>query len=356
VTVAGLKTLGDYGGLTQTMMLQNTSPALDIIPAAATLCTNSPTDQRGISRPQSGNCDSGAVEARPATVVITPDPRQLPDAALSTPTNANVAVSNSGDLDTQTPSTNVAAPFSTSGCTSPIAAGSSCILGVQFAPTVGGKVSRVLQVTAGSASDTATVFGIGWAPTSPPQIQGIPSVGYQASVATGRWPPTVASFSAQWMRCDSGGLNCSDIPGATRTGYQPVLADEGQTLRVRLIARSTTGVDSDPVTTAASAVVTRTVPTLIQSPVIERSSSPTVGTRLQAKRGEWTGAPDSVAFQWIVCDADGTSNCVDIPGQTTNHYKPLAGDTGHTLRVRVVATNPAGSSAPATSPPSGVVS
>jgi hypothetical protein len=60
-----LKPLGGYGGTTNTMAPQPTSPAVNAISigAAGGLCPSSgTTDQRGISRPQSGACDIGSVE------------------------------------------------------------------------------------------------------------------------------------------------------------------------------------------------------------------------------------------------------------------------------------------------------
>jgi len=68
-----LKALGSYGGPTQTMVPRPTSPAVNRIPIGATgadgsiaLCPSSgTTDQRGISRPQSGACDIGSVERKP---------------------------------------------------------------------------------------------------------------------------------------------------------------------------------------------------------------------------------------------------------------------------------------------------
>jgi len=357
VTDPSLKSLADNGGLTHTMLFTSASPALDVIPAADTLCTNQSTDQRGVSRPQQGNCDAGAVEMRPATLSISTDSYDLGLAPLSTPATGSVTVSNTGELDTAAPTPSVAAPFAASGCTSAIDGGSSCMLDLQFAPTAGGRFADVLQLTSGSLSDTTTLHGIGWAPTVAPQIPGTPSVGVETSVSAGRWPAPVSSFTIKWRRCDADGIsNCGDISGATRPGYKPVVADVGHTLRVVITAHSSTAVDSDPVTTAASQVVTQAPPTLLQSPVITDSASPVVGTILYASRGKWTGAPDSYSFQWVRCDADGTSNCVDMGDPRRGRYTPVAQDVGHTLRVRVVATNSAGSSAPATSAPTGVVS
>jgi hypothetical protein len=65
-----LGTLGDYGGPTQTMVLLPGSPAISagstaFIPAGIT------TDQRGVARTHGNSVDAGAVEAGPATLVVT---------------------------------------------------------------------------------------------------------------------------------------------------------------------------------------------------------------------------------------------------------------------------------------------
>jgi hypothetical protein len=229
--------------------------------------------------------------------------------------------------------------------------------------------ANTLRVRSGALRESATLRGVGWAPTVAPQILAAPSVGYKTSVTTGHWPGVVQTLTVQWQRCASDGTGCADIPGttmvfspsllgSTRTVYIPVLADWQHTLRVRMTAQSVSGVDSDEVLTAASPVVTRTTPTLLQGPYIERASAPVVGTTLYANHGQWTGAPDSYTYQWIRCDADGTSNCHDIGGKTSTRYTPVADDVGKTLRVRVVAMIPSLglSSAPATSGPSGAVS
>jgi Ig domain of plant-specific actin-binding protein len=355
VSDALLKPLADYGGLTQTMMLRAGSPALDIIPAAASLCTDATTDQRGVSRPQNGTCDAGSVEARPATLAIAPSSKDFGYLLPSTLATSNATVSNNGELDTPAPTIGVNAPFSASGCAGTLSAGSDCTLALTFAPTAGGSFTRTLHLSSGSLSADASLHGIGWAPLAPPKIKRAPSVGYETGVDGGKWPAAVASYAAQWQRCEPDGTGCVDITGATHTVYRPVLADAGHTLRVSLRATSTTGLVSDPAFTPASEVVTRTVPTAYQAPAIKRADAPVVGVRLAVYAGHWTGAPDSYGFQWIRCDADGASNCDPISGATGSGYTPKTADIGHTLRVDVTATNPAGTGGPVRTAPSGVV-
>src|SRR5439155_818134 len=104
-----------------------------------------------------------------------------------------------------------------------------------------------------------------------------------------------------------------------------------------------------------SGVVIFDVPEVVRLPQIKRSANPVVGTKLGSYVGQWTDTPSSFSRQWIRCDADGTSNCTDIPGKTGTTYIPVLVDAGHTLRFRVIAHGAAGDSLPATSAPSGVI-
>jgi hypothetical protein len=99
------------------------------------------------------------------------------------------------------------------------------------------------------------------------------------------------------------------------------------------------------------------VPSVIDPPRV-KTANPQVGVKAGSYRGGWTGAPTSYRVQWIRCDADGVSNCSDITAYNSSSgtYTPTIADVGHTLRVRVIATNATGDSLPALSAPSGVVS
>jgi len=83
------------------------------------------------------------------------------------------------------------------------------------------------------------------------------------------------------------------------------------------------------------------IPSIVSAPVI--SGTPAVGQTLTAGHGAWDGArPLSFAYQWRRCNSSGVS-CVDIAGATTNSYEVTSADAGASLRVRVTATNSAGS-------------
>ncbi len=67
------------------------------------------------------------------------------------------------------------------------------------------------------------------------------------------------------------------------------------------------------------------------------------GQTLSASTGTWSGNPTSFAYQWRRCNTSG-SGCADIGSATASSYLLAAADVGSTLRVRVTATNGAGSS------------
>src|SRR5439155_1575823 len=78
------------------------------------------------------------------------------------------------------------------------------------------------------------------------------------------------------------------------------------------------------------------------------------GQTLSADPGTWTEAPTGYTYAWRRCSAT-RSGYRPIGDATTPTYTAGEADVGHTLRVSVVASNQAGSSAPAASPKTAVV-
>lgn len=68
------------------------------------------------------------------------------------------------------------------------------------------------------------------------------------------------------------------------------------------------------------------------------------GKTLTASPGSWSGTtPISYAYQWLRCDSSG-ANCGSISGATSQSYLLVSADVGRTMRVKVTASNSAGSS------------
>jgi hypothetical protein len=72
------------------------------------------------------------------------------------------------------------------------------------------------------------------------------------------------------------------------------------------------------------------------------SGTPTVGQTLTASDGTWSNSPTSYAHQWLRCNGGGNS-CVSVANGTQKTYTLVGADAGHTMRVRVTATNADGS-------------
>jgi subtilisin family serine protease len=82
-----------------------------------------------------------------------------------------------------------------------------------------------------------------------------------------------------------------------------------------------------------------TAPTVTGAPAL--SGSPAVGATLSSTTGTWTGtAPLAFARQWLRCAG---ASCTAIAGATATTYTVAAADAGFALRVRVTASNTAGS-------------
>jgi hypothetical protein len=72
------------------------------------------------------------------------------------------------------------------------------------------------------------------------------------------------------------------------------------------------------------------------------SGTPTVGQTLTTSEGTWSNSPTSFVYQWLRCNGGGNS-CADVANGTQHTYTLVGADAGHTVRVRVTATNADGS-------------
>jgi len=176
--------------------------------------------------------------------------------------------------------------------------------------------------------------------TTPPAVTGTAQVGATLTTSNGEWSNTPNQFAYQWQRCNANGASCANIPNANAKTLVLVGADVGHSLRVRVTASNADGsafADSNATSVVGSASA---APKNTERPAI--SGTARAGVTLTATTGGWSGNPDTFAFQWQRCDADG-SNCDTIVGATAKTYLVKAGDVGFRLRVRVTAKNEKGS-------------
>lgn len=154
------------GGLTTTMALESTSPAIDAIPPGTNGCgTSITTDQRGVLRPQGSGCDIGAYEyGDVAMQSLTASPNPVPTLTKLTYT---ATVVNAGGAKAQgvkvTDTLPVGEKFKSAaasrGSCSVSASTVTCILGKMSAATLA-TVTIVVKVKASSGSmlsNTASV-------------------------------------------------------------------------------------------------------------------------------------------------------------------------------------------------------
>lgn len=186
--------------------------------------------------------------------------------------------------------------------------------------------------------------------TTQPAISGNATIGSTLTATQGAWSGSPTSFTFQWVRCPaSGGLpdgsDCAVIGGATTQAYVASVADAGSRLRVRVTASNADGSATAASNATALIAATAQVPARVADPVV--SGTPRVGSTLTATQGRWSNNPTSFAFQWVRCPTSGGNplgtDCAAIGGATTQAYQLVAADQGRRLRVRVTATNAAGS-------------
>jgi hypothetical protein len=79
------------------------------------------------------------------------------------------------------------------------------------------------------------------ASTVAPHAVGTPAVGSALTATTGGFVGVGNTYAFQWQRCDTQGVDCESIPGATSASYTLRMPDLGSTIRVVVTARNSVG-------------------------------------------------------------------------------------------------------------------
>ena len=177
-------------------------------------------------------------------------------------------------------------------------------------------------------------------PTGVPTITGTAQVGRTLTANTSGIADAdgLGTFAYQWVR----GAD-TNIAGATGSTYQPVAADVGDTLKVRVswtdgggTAEALTSAPTAPVTAAGNQAPTG-------APTITGTAQ--VGRTLTANTSGIADADGLGTFshQWV------RGAATDIAGATGSTYQPVAADVGDTLKVRVSWTDGGGTAEALTS-------
>ena len=212
----------------------------------------------------------------------------------------------------------------------------------QVADTIRVKLTATNSAGEASASSaqTGTVVASAPANTVLPTISGEAKDEKTLTSAAGTWSgsPTI-TYSYQWESCNTAGEGCASISGATSSTYTIAHAQVGDTIRVKVTAKSSAGEAS--ASSAQTGTVVASVPANTVLPTISGEAKDE--KTLTASAGTWTGSPTiTYSYQWESCNAAGES-CTNISGATSATLAVGHGDVGGTLRVVVTATNSAGS-------------
>jgi hypothetical protein len=208
--------------------------------------------------------------------------------------------------------------------------------------------SGPLVYNGGPVMHTNTTYAIYWLPTagnkSRPAVTGTAAVDKTLTTSEGSWTAAPSKFSIQWQRCSSTGTGCVDISGATSTKYKLTGADRGHVVRSTVRATNVNGASAPALSTDTAVVVD--VPKSTKAPHIAGRAR--VGRKLSGSHGSWTQSP-TYRYQWLRCNTQGGS-CSSIHGASHATYTLTNRDAGHRLRLRVTATNAAGSKPAVSSP------
>ena len=175
---------------------------------------------------------------------------------------------------------------------------------------------------------------------SGPTISGTVLPGQTLTANNGTWvgTPPIA-YAYQWLACAPLGGGCTEIAGATEPTHTVGAGEIGESFEVIVTATNAYGNASatSPETSITGGGVQP--PENLLKPLV--TGLAVTGQTVKATEGLWTGTEPAYTYQWELCNAAGAS-CAEIGGATGSSFTIPDGDTGHTLRVIVTASNSAG--------------
>jgi hypothetical protein len=221
-------------------------------------------------------------------------------------------------------------------------AGDVPITGTTTGDVYGGQRSGWRAFTAGQ---TVTLDPNEPRNTTAPAISGTATVGSTLTTSDGTWTgtPTIG-YTRQWQRRANSTAAWTDIGGATASTYTVAAGDGGQQLRAVIAAGnriSSWSLAMTPSVTGTTPPPPVTAPANTALPAI--SGTPKTTRTLTSSTGTWTGtAPLTYAYQWQR-SSDGGTTWSAISGATARTFTVRTSDRNYRIRVRVTASNSAGS-------------
>ncbi len=207
------------------------------------------------------------------------------------------------------------------------------------------RVKVLAKNIAGSGSaesePTTTVGGVLPSNVIAPTVLGLDITGQTLTASEGTWAGTEPiTYAFQWQQCSKAGTECGNISGATKSSYVIQNGDATHTLRVVVTAKNVAGaVEKESATTLE---VSGVGPKNTEAPGV--SGEAKEGQLLTASSGKWSGTePIVYEYEWLRCNTAGASCIQAAAPSLLPTYSAVAADVGHTLRVKVLAKNIAGS-------------
>jgi outer membrane protein OmpA-like peptidoglycan-associated protein len=208
----------------------------------------------------------------------------------------------------------------------------SVLLPVDLATTVTDGVTGANR--AGTLSWTATVTNDGPNPVDDAEVE---ASALTSGLTDVEWTCTGSCPAASGTGMPDTTVDLADGASATfQISAQAGSATDNATLRVAATPTGATGEYKPTNNTATD--TTDLSPVNDVQPAFALTPG---GTAAVSSLGTWRGGNLTLAREWQRCAPDGTA-CVDIPGATAGLYVTTTDDEGKTVRLKVTATNSAG--------------